>query len=288
MSTKRYTIVINRSDETPFVLEKAATLASAKNADVQVVRIIHNDLVDFPHTSDSEAQSLKISMMQSEHTFLDDLLDDMRSRFKSVQTLVVWDKRVSEGTLAAAREFNADMIIKGVGADAKYLVRTPDDWNLLREIGLPVLLLQESPWEADRAVLAAVDLLNDAHDADNERIIRTSEHLASELGGNIHLVFAYPGISGSALMTNADKRREQIEKTVSEKLHAISDSKNIEQLHIEEGPPAVAVNKAVLDSRAEIVVLGNAARKGVAGTLFGNTSEALLSKVDADLLVIPT
>ena len=74
-ATKRFLIVINRTDETQYVLDKAATLASAEQATVQVVRIIHNELVDFVHTPHDEAQRLKLFIMETEHDFLDDLMD---------------------------------------------------------------------------------------------------------------------------------------------------------------------------------------------------------------------
>lgn len=290
---ERILAVINRASDAEFLLEKAATLASAEHASVQIVRIVYDELASHSLTENDDAQRLKVYLMQSEHELLEDIVDTFRNRFDDVEILVVWHRRVSEGVIEAAKRFEADLVIKAVDHKSEHFPHHPDDWNLLRHTDRPVLMLNPPSWGQDKVVLGAVDLVDDAHDDASRKIIAAGAHLAAEIGGRFHVVYAYPAVrpwavSEPSLGLDYTRMEREIHATAQRKLATIAEGIPVEQSHLVEGPPSTVVSTVARDSGAEIVVLGNAAREGVAGLLFGNTAEALLKVVDMDLLVLPT
>ena len=58
------------------------------------------------------------------------------------------------------------------------------------------------------------------------------------------------------------------------------------RFHAPTGKPGKAVNAVADRIKAELVVLGTTARKGVGGFVLGNTAERVLAKVRTDVLAI--
>ena len=66
-------VVVNRSADADFVLQKAAALAKSneQRASVHVIRVMYEE-------------------------FVVDLVEEYRSSFKNIETATIWNKRVSE------------------------------------------------------------------------------------------------------------------------------------------------------------------------------------------------
>ena len=56
--------------------------------------------------------------------------------------------------------------------------------------------------------------------------------------------------------------------------------------HLGEGPARELIPRVAHEFEAALTVLGTVARQGVAGALLGNTAEAVLDRLDGDLLVL--
>ena len=84
------------------------------------------------------------------------------------------------------------------------------------------------------------------------------------------------------------KLRRSIEHEIDTKQRALvgDDARAAVRLHAIEGEPAYAINQLAEELGAELIVLGTAARAGIAALVIGNTSEALLHLTQRDVLVI--
>lgn len=296
---QRILVVINSADEVGFVLEKAAVLAGAENAHVQIVRSIYDEMVNFRELSPETAQTLKLQHMKSEEKFLVGLVHEYRSKFRDIETFTLWNKRCSEAALEAARKFSADLIIKAVDTTPAGFASNPDDWHLLRQAHQPVMLLRQHPWRKPAfreqpVVLAALDLLADKHDDMSRKVLVAASQLAADLDSVLHVVCAYPGLAtwataDASLGIDLSRVEAGVADTAKTKLAAFSaggfDNK---RLHLGAGAATEVVRAAVARHHPQVLALGTAARTGVGGFVLGNTAEKLISRTPADLYVIPT
>lgn len=292
--TTQILVVINRSTDADYVLQKAAAIAksSSNGASVLVVRVIFDELVEHTHVDPAATQSLKLYLMQAEEEFLVDLVEDHRKNFNDIETATLWNKRVSDAVAKASESFHTDLIIKSADPDSAHFPRHPDDWNLLRNAECPVLLVKPEPWPTDPVVLAAINVSDIEHQAMNTSVIESAAKLSKALMGNLHIVNALPRtnpllISSEVNVDFAQLERD-VEREVVRQLHGLLETLGIEgaQLHVEAGVAAGVVASAAENLDAAVVVVGTAGRQGVSALIIGNTSEKLLHTLHQDLLVL--
>lgn len=289
---KNILVVINRSQDSKYVLEKTAALADAAQANVHVIRVIHEDIVEFGPMNEKDAHDLKIYLMQSEETYLEDLVEDHRTEFKALDTATIWHKRVSQGAIDIADRVDADLIVKAVDADSPHFPRHPDDWNLLRHAQCPVMMVKQQAWVDDPVVLVAVDSLDEAHADMNQRVLRSGAQFAGTLKGRLDIVNAYPmferwaGELGAAV--DVSKIQTEVEEEATRRIEELTAAEKVDYgyLHVREGKPAFVIRDVAGETNAELIVMGTAGRGGVIGYVIGNTSETLLHLVDTDVLIL--
>ena len=297
ISAKRILVAVRREPDAAQVLNKVALLCHGSDSHVQVIRVVHDDMVTSRHTAEGEGQKLKTLILQAEEEYLEGLIEPYRSRFAAIESATVWHRRPFAGVLDVARDIGADLIVKGaeVGARIAEIVRTPDDWHLLREASCPVMLVKLAAWLDAPRIIAAVDALDDEHAVLNRRVLDVAREMAQRLGGSVDLVSTYPAYQPWAAEMSAAydyvKMRRSIEHEIEQKQRALlgggPGAEHIGvHLHAIEGEPAHAINQLAEELGAEMIVLGTAARAGIAALVIGNTSEALLHLTQRDVLVV--
>ncbi len=287
-------VVVNRSNDSRHVLQKAATIAatSTEGARVHVIRVIHEPLAERRKLDAEQAQSLKLYLMQAEEEYLVDLVRDYREAFTSVDCSTLWNKRPSDAILQAAEDFDADLIVKATAGEGPHLFHHPDDWNLLRHTHRPVMLVKETPWVDDPVILAAVDALDSDHEDLSRRVLAEANALARALQGRLHVVSAYPPAAAWAadpgVVLDFERLRREMEQEVRTNIEACSEATGAvpRRLHLAEGAPTEVVADTVAATHAEVLVMGTLGREGLRGLVIGNTSEKLLNTVPCDVLVI--
>ncbi|MEE9254534.1 MAG: universal stress protein, partial [Pseudomonadales bacterium] len=291
---KHVLVVVNRSDDAKYVLEKAQLLSSAARATAHVIRVIYDDIVASKIPQGEDAQRLKTFIMEAEETFLEELVDGFRVEFENIETATIWNKKDWEGVIDVARDLGIDLIIKAANVESRLqeVIHTPDDWNILRHATCPVMLVKAQAWVSEPAIIAAVNVLDDEHEALNRHILAYARDLTRILGGELHLVNAFPlfepwiGELGAAYDYVSIKR--EVEAEVDRRVRSIADEVEVDYrlLHIREGKAELVIRDLCEETNAELVVMGTAARSGVRGIVIGNTSEALLHVVNTDVLTL--
>ena len=193
--------------------------------------------------------------------------------------------------LAAQKSHGCDLVIKQHYPDnpLSKAVIPPGDWRLLRECPVPVLMTKtERAWDGG-LVLAAMDI--DNHEGEHRdlqgSIIGHAADLAALIHGTLHAVTAYSGgfaLAADPCAPKLDGKAAQCWEGVSwfQQEYDLRDH----QLHLAEGPAKAVIPQYAHELEAAITVIGTVARKGLSGVLIGNTAEAVLDRVDSDLLVL--
>jgi universal stress protein E len=170
--------------------------------------------------------------------------------------------------------------------------------RLERSCPVPVWVLRPTRARVQR-VLAAVD--TDPNHAElNQAVVRIAADMAAFGGGELHLLHAWTMYGESALRSGTFTRVTPAEldamllaenteraKALDALVHDAGVADAPWQIHLVKGSPAATVIDAVQRRRINLVVLGTAARTGLAGMVIGNTAEAILSEVPCSVITVP-
>ncbi|MCB1691246.1 MAG: universal stress protein [Pseudomonadales bacterium] len=294
LSLNRILVAVEQDDTARFVVEKAAELAQAANAELHIVRVIYDANVDASIHDAADRQQLKTYLMEAEESWLQDFLDGLSLNVKVIESATIWNKDEYAGILDAARDCEANLVVKAAhqphGLDA--VMRTPQDWNLLRHAEIPVMIVKSQAWKASPVVLAAIDVLHEEQETLNRAILREAAGLTQVLEGELDVVVAHPfvqpWIGPNTVPIDFDRVKGEIESEIRTTVNKLADEESVKYryLHIEEGTTAVAVGHQVDSTGAELLVMGTVARDGLKGLVLGNTSETILYHVQSDVVVL--
>ncbi len=166
---------------------------------------------------------------------------------------------------------------------------TPTDWKLLRYLPVPVLMVRQlDSWES-RPLLAAVDA--DPDDGDhallNRHIVRMARSISDLSSSPLHLVSAYPAPMQSV------QAEQQVEASIRirylQYCRRLCDelAPEVADVEVAEGPAETLIPACGRKLNAGLLVMGTVARRGVRGALLGgNTAEAILARVNSDVLTL--
>jgi len=290
-------VVVDNALAVPYLMEKARRLAGDETR-VHVIHVIYEGVADISTSAIEDSARLKSFILEAAESELEDELENWRGRFKHLESATLWNDRAWEAVLHAAENAEADLILRAtteqesIGDRVASVVRTPDEWNLLRHATVPVMLVKAAAWPDVPVVVCSLDVFDDSHEALNRNLLRDARMLADLTGADLDIVYAYPLFEPWVGELGAVKSYTEIKAAVEEdarkRLNALTESAGIRyrHLHLEEGPTATVLATLVEDAEASLVVVGTHAREGVRGVLLGNTSERILHAVDCDVVTV--
>lgn len=287
-------VVLGSADDARYVLDKAVALARANHAKLHAVRVVYEGIADLGASAIDASPNLKTFILTSAESELEDWVEAARTRVNDLDAVTLWNARSWEGVLHAAEQAGADLIVRAATTHHRFgdVVRTPDDWNLLRHARVPVMLVKPQPWVTEPVLLCAVDPFDDAHKSLNLAVLQQAQAFASVLKGELTVVVAYPlfepwvgqlGASGSY-----EEIRESVEGEIRTRIDDLAREAGVrfKHLYAEEGHATEVISRVVEDTAAELLVIGNHARDGVKGLLLGNTAERILHVVGTDVVTV--
>ena len=291
---KNILVVPGDDEQARYVLEKANILADATGARLHVVQVIYEGIAELGASAIDATHELKTLMLQAAESALEDTVAELRARHPDLEAATLWNARHWEGVLHAAERAEADLIVKGASVHQVFgdIVRTPDDWNLLRHSAIPVMLVKPQAWVKNPTVLCALDPFDDGHEKLSVALLREARALTDVLQGELLLVVAYPlfepWVGELGAMKSYEDLKNNIELEIRQRVQALVEKAGVpfDRLVADEGQPAQVIGRLVDDTEAELLVIGTHAREGVKGILLGNTSERLLHAVATDVLTM--
>jgi universal stress protein E len=280
-------------------LHKAAQLARALGARLELFHALST-----PIYANSDQGFLEVCTQDEQFALrrLQRLADGLKGRGRQrplrVSVAVQWDTPAYEAIIRHAVASKADLIVaeRHRGLHFAPAVLHFNDWELLRQSPVPVLLVKRTGRYERPVVLAAVD---PTHSLDkpaqlDEIILDTSTAIAAALHGQLHSVHAYVPLTGGERPTqpldaetaaNLNRKREASARHQYERLlngYRIARGHR----HLLNLPPSEAIQTVAATTHADIVTLGAISRSGWQRLLIGNTAEDLLDPLRCDLLVV--
>lgn len=282
-------IVADQGDScvaTPRGLELAAKLGH----DVEVVAFVHAPL--------DRIEGGKAAQAALKQTLLDKRREDVLARIErhssagqKVALKVVWLKTIHPWIIKRATSASFSAVVKTAHSSGS-LSYTSTDWHLLRECPAPVLMAAEKKWSRTRPVLAALDLGTRKRSKQqlNSLVLGAAKDIAGALGVELKIVSA---IEVPVMLADLDlvdpvsyakKHREEL----LPHLKALARQHDIPEkaFFVKRGPVAKVITSQAAKARAQIVVMGTVARKGLKAKLVGNTAESVLQDLRTDVLAL--
>jgi universal stress protein E len=289
-------VALNDPQASKYLFEKVIRLAdTADPLKIHVVQVVHEGVADLNSKAIDGSAELKSFILSAAESQLEEWVEPLRARCPDLECATLWNARNWEGIIHAADRVDADLILTSAGAESGLgsVVRTPDDWNLLRHSQVPVMLVKEAAWPKTGSVLCALDPFDEGHVDLNVRLLQRASGLASRLNADLNLVCAYPlfepWVGELGAVKSYTEIKDSIEAEIREQVAELVKKADVDYqlLLLEEGQPAQALTMLVEKAAPLAVVVGTHARKGVSAVVLGNTSERLLHHLSADMMTVP-
>tara|TARA_R110000823_G_scaffold132777_6_gene261264 strand:+ start:4177 stop:5046 length:870 start_codon:yes stop_codon:yes gene_type:complete len=265
-------------------------LAARLGLDVEIVAFTYVSL-DSLRSNAAGQERVRKQLLAMRREEMQAQIDAHRRDGQRVKLRVEWQKDIDRWILRECSKGRFDLVVK-TGHRSESVVHTSTDWVLLRECPVPVLLVARKKWHRTKPVLAALDLstAKKSKQALNARVLRAAVELARGLGVELEIITAVEIptlladldlVEPRAFERNARKDMQpQIEKLAA--AHGLPEA----LFHCKQGPVEKVITSYAASVRAQIVVMGTVARKGVKARLLGNTAERVLRHMKTDVLAI--
>lgn len=273
----------------------AVQLAQHRRADLQVLVCIRDPLLELQrYVGVDNFGDMRQQLQQQAEERTQELLEPYGDAAGATVPEVCWSATPHREILAAARRCEADLVIKHATyhSPLSEFIRTPDDWQLLRQAEWPVLMLGADP-KPPAFVLAAVDSLDDRpdHQRLSARVFDQGHAMARGFGVPFKVVTVSPdpGLSYSlagALPTYVEttrglaaQARQQLEELI-QRFGVVCDEVLVLRGMADRQLAAAMSGNGML-------VIGGCSNRGLKGRLLGNVAERVLHYVDGNILVVP-
>lgn len=291
-------VIVDHRQQEHHALSRAVEIANNYGSKLTLVISVDQPVNDLlKHLSQSEVAKVEAHINEQHLAELENLAKPLRENHLEVSTEVIWDTNFHHGIITFSKKHSFDLIVKTAHYhnQIQKLLMTPSDWHLMRESGTNVLLVKQGRWPDKSNILGAIDInaKDQSHSLLNENIIQHCVSLAEKFDVQPHIinVFPWPLIEKRQLQHLFDEDGFYKE---GKELHAkalkdyVSDFPIADnQLHLAEGVSTEeAIPEIVKATQSHLLVIGTVGRKGVSGTVIGNTAEKILDSLNCEVLAL--
>ena len=270
MKVNKILVVFDPTTDTQIALERAALIAKHEGSEIFLFSCIHSKL---PKSADKKVEIDRLMSAQSD--ILAAAIKPLIEAGIQVTTEIKWKKDWYEAVVKASVRSGADAVIKASHSHSatQRLFKNTSDWTLIRQCDCPVLLVKQRPTGEGRKVLAAVNMRGDkdSYEAINTNILEFCKRYTEADTAEVHFLNAHVDLS------SRPDRGSMIRAC-----GVASD-----YVHIKMGEPSKVIVECADELDANLVVIGNSARTGLAAAVNSNTAERVVDDLKCDLLVIP-
>lgn len=283
----------------PVTANHVRQLAESAGAEIQIVGSVFDAAVAARRDrGDAAAHETHNRTVIAARATLERLTGSMRDWGAPVTTRIVWGAPPYEAILAAAQDWQAGLLVVGTHERGTLTTRFTDtDWQLMRRVRCPLLLVKGGAFTGYRTILAALDPLH-GHEGPSgldRAVLTASRCVARACGSTVRAVYAYPGAEAFELASAVEVAPgilygvENIEALHRRAVNELAVEFGIapSEVDLVEGSPVQAIIDTASRTRAELVVVGAAQRRGLAAAVFGNTAELVAGELPCDVLIVP-
>jgi len=290
-------VLIDERPESTLGVERAVALADREQAEITVLRVLDpldDELAAWPVAEDREELQRELVRSETEWQLarLSPILGD-----RPVNLVTEWGKPCVAAIRRVA-DHGHDLLIKTArGRErGRRVFFGATAMHLFRKCPSPVWVVAPAPMERTPRVLAAID---PGHGDDRgrqalaARVLCHAEHMAKQLGAELHVIHAWDAPDHSQLRRSFDADR--VERYVS----AVGSTRQKDlrrALSVLSAPPLRTelvrgsaeeeITRYAAANRIDLIVMGSLGRSGIRGLLIGEMAEEILSRVDCGVLCI--
>lgn len=231
---------------------------------------------------------------------LNDAATQLSASGIEVKCDVVWSHPHYETLIHKAEGIGADLIIKTslYRRHMDWACFSTNDWRLIAQSQIPVLLTRSSKTDINQAVIAAIDPThqNDKSAVIDHEIMKMSEVMSFALQGDLHVFHSYYDSSaflGPVSRTNylpeyAFNSSGQVKSLLEEQLDDFLSSYSVpdDKVHLRVGGVKEQLQTLASELDAGIVVMGAVSRSQWKRLFIGLTAERVLNSLTCDVLVV--
>jgi universal stress protein E len=271
-------------------MPRGLQLATSLDADVDVVAFTYAPLGALKKGA-KEEESIRQLIMSERRDEVQAMIEKFRAPDQVVELEVVWEKDIDRWIIKACDAGNYEFVLK-TGNRSESLVHTSTDWQLLRECSTPVLLVAKKKWHRAYPVLVALDMTSTlrSKQALNSKLLESGRVLADALDVDMKIITAVeiPTLLADLDLVDPIAFVKQANEEMQPHVEALAQKYGIpcEEFVCKRGPVEKVIASYAAKARAQIVVMGTVARKGVKARLLGNTAEKVLRHMKTDVLAI--
>lgn len=289
---KRIGCIIVVADAGPeqHALARAQEIARATGASIELVGFAYDPAVaDNPRLGARDCRLATRRLIEERRRALE---RHVGAGGAQVSLRVVWTRRLAEWLCTNAGPLGGDLVVKTNHPSGRPWY-VPSDWYLMRELSVPLLLVNA---DAPRGGSGAVAALNAGARSARARAIDRSVLAAAgwwtrTLGGPAHAAYVHevpplPLDFGIVERRSYLRKQERIARErLASRLRARPRGVAFRG-HAVLGRPGHVLPKLVRTLRPEVTVMGTAARTGLPRFFVGSTAEAVIPVLGTDVLVV--
>lgn len=282
-------LIVDDIQEKCVAIPRGLQLAEAMDLEPEVVAFAWADLKRLRLSADKSAE-VKKQLMADRREQLADRVAQYSVGDRKVKTLVVWaedihawiNRRVTSDYAAVVKTRH----------QSETLMHTSTDWHLLRGCSVPVLLVGKKKWKRAGRLLATVDLDtgNRTKQKLNVDVVLEARHYAEmfDVPLTVLAVVEVPTLLADLDLVDARSWAKQRTKELQPALNDLAAATGlpVSTFKIKRGPVAETIVSEAAAEKAQLVVMGTVARRGVKAQVLGNTAEKVLTLLKTDTLTI--
>jgi universal stress protein E len=283
-------LIIADKGDSCVATSRGLELAAKLGMDAEVAAFIYAPL-DSAGKARNDQATLKQKLLDARRAQVQDRIDRCVEPEQKVALKVVWLKDIHTWITRRATSVNFTLVIK-TSHDSAGFAYTSTDFHLLRDCPAPILLTAEKKWHRTRPVMAALDLDTRSKSKQrlNSKVLGTAARLAEALGVELKIISAIevPAVLADLdLVDPATYAREHREKMLPH-LKSLAKEHGLPEkaFTMKRGPVSKVITSQAAKARAQIVVMGTVARRGLSAKFIGNTAEDVLHHLRTDVLAL--
>ncbi|MBF7072834.1 universal stress protein UspE [Glaciecola sp. MH2013] len=288
--------VLDPTSDVQIALNRAYFIAQKTKASIIALSCIYDKSFEMAAVlSSDERFNMKQGMLNHAKMKNDGLYHD---KYPGVDIKYVykWHKKLHEAVIESSIENACDLVIKSTkkhGFLSKSIF-TPNDWHILRNSEVNVMLVKDHDWPNKAKVLASVGVSakDETHMSLSDKVVATASEVSLSTNANLHLANSYAGapvhIAVEVPNFSPDVYNESVLQRHKTKLKEYATQYSLDDsfVHVEEGLPEDIVPQLCKDLDIDLLVIGSVGRRGMSAAILGNTAEMIIDSVECDTLVI--
>lgn len=288
----RILVIVDKPKHEQTALRRALDLQARTRAHLHLAAFAYHPMYDQKDVFDAhQRRAIRAEACRQRSEWLRGQLADAGALARDIVTEVVWVKDIAGWVTKRVAEAGDDLVLKSIH-QSQTLLHTPLDWQLLRNCPVPVLLCTNRPWRRKPRILAALDLRVDdkAHAVLNRKVLETAHAFAEAHDGELHCVYALvlPRSPSELRIPDPRQFRADAIQRSRERMAQLAEPYDVPmaRLHVPLGKVGFAVNSVAGKIKADLLVMGTTARRGLAGLVIGNSAEKVLTRARCDVLAL--